>query len=103
MGSGGADFFKLAFQIHHLTRISYTIRCFGEVFLPQPSTPTLGCVLKLEELELLLFLVIGISTRTLAVEFHVLGEGDSDRVEGCLTDGDRMEWNDQHDGGRKGI
>ena len=93
VGSWGADFFKLAPQIHHLTRISSTIRCFWKVFLPQPSTPTLGCVLKLEELELLLFLVIGISTRTLAVEFHVLGEGDSDRVEGCLTDGEGMEWN----------
>ena len=93
MGSWGADFFKLAPQIHHLTRISSRIRCFWKVFLPQPSTPTLGCVLKLEELEFLLFLVIGISTRTLALEFHVLGESDSDRMEGCLTDGEGMEWN----------
>ena len=60
VGSGGADFFILAPQIHHLKRIASTIRCFWKVFLPQPSTPTLGCVLRLEKFELLLFLITGI-------------------------------------------
>ena len=92
-GELGCRFLQVGTSNPSLDKNSFTIRCFWKVFLPQPSTPTLGCVLKLEELEFLLFLVIGISTRTLALEFHVLGESDSDRMEGCLTDGEGMEWN----------
>ena len=62
-------------------------------FSPTAKYPYLGMCFEVGRIRISPFLVIGISTRTLAVEFHGFGESDSDRVKGCLTDGDRMEWN----------
>ena len=92
-GEWGCRFLQVGISNPSLDKNFLYHSVFWGGFSPTAKYPYLGMCFEVGRIRISPFLVIGISTRTLAVEFHVLGEGDSDRVEGCLTDGEGMEWN----------